>query len=158
MMRMKQLLCTLILMSAATFTAYGASYTAQTVKISAVAADIVATDITDTKIITDSFSFKIPGGWEGNCVLVQDDNCWEIYNKASYDYDGSGLLYTIAAYDNFDYLNLSDYCILGWRGNTTYVLESDYIDTIADEASAEFQACKAAKKIFKDGFVTFINE
>lgn len=158
MMRIKQLLCTIVLTFATAATAYGSTYTAQTIKITSDAVPTGAVNVTDTKIITDSFSIKIPDGWNGNCVAVPDEMSLSLYHKALYDMDGSGLLFTIATYEDSSYEDLPSYSILGFSGNTTYVLIDDYIDTFEDSDSAEYQACKSSVKSLKKSFVAFVQE
>lgn len=157
-MHTKHLLCTVFLTFATAATAYGATYTAQTITIFSETSSDSSIDVTDTKIITDDFSFKVPEGWAGCSVVVQGENTLELYNKTSYDTDGSGLLFTIVTYDNSDYQDLTDYSILGFCGNSTYILMNDYISTYQDSASSEYQACKDAVKTLKKSFVSFIKE
>ena len=159
MMRIKQLLCTIILTFTTAATVYGSTYTAQTIKITSDAVPTGAIAVTDNKIITDNFSFKIPEGWNGNCVAVPDETSLSLYNKTLYETDGSGLLFTIAAYEDSSYEDLYSYSILGFgSGTTTYVLIDNYIDTFEDSESAEYQSCKSSVKSLKKSFVTFISE
>lgn len=157
-MRTKHILCTIFLTLATAATTYGATYTAQTITIAAETTSAEAIDVTNSKIITEDFSFKVPEGWAGCSLVIQSGDSLEIYNKTDYETDGSGLLFTIAAYDNSDYLNLPDYSILGFRDTITYVLVNDYICTYEDVESAEYQACKEAVKTLKKSFVSFITE
>ncbi|MEG1144562.1 MAG: hypothetical protein RSE05_04230 [Clostridium sp.] len=157
-MRAKFLLCTMLFSLTVAATAYGATYTAQTIKITSEAPSQEAIDVTDAKIITDDFSFKIPEGWVDYCSVIQCGTSLNLYNKCSYDLDGSGLLFTITAYDNSDYQDLAHYTILGFRGNTTYVLDNDYIKTYKNTASSEYQSCKEAVKTLQKSFVSFVKE
>lgn len=157
-MRTKFLLCTVMLTFAAATTTYAASYTAQTIKATAETVTDTVIETTKEKIITEDFSFKIPEGWAGHCVLLHNGDSLELYQKAAYEADGTGLLFTIEPYEDSGYLELSDYSIVGFLGSETYVLKHDYINTFEDTASAEYQSCQAAEKILKKSFVTFVTE
>lgn len=158
MMHIKHVLCTIMLTFATAATSYGSTYTAQTIKITSDAVPTGAIGVTDTKIITDDFSFKLPEGWSGNCVAISDGTALSLYNRALYEADGSGLLFTIASYEDSSYEELASYSILGFGVDTTYVLVDNYIDTFEDTDSAEYQTCKNSVKSLKKSFVAFINE
>lgn len=157
-MRARHILSAIFLTLAAAATTYGATYTAQTITIASETASSDAIDITDSKIITEDFSFKVPESWTGCSVVIQYEGSLEIYNKNDYETDGSGLLFTIAAYEDSDYKDLEGYSILGFCDNMTYVLVNDYTSTYEDSESAEYQACKEAVKTLKKSFVSFIKE
>lgn len=156
MMHIKQILCTVFITLSTAATAYGATYTAQTITIASVTnSEDTAIEVTNAKVITDDFSFKVPDGWAGNCIVVPETDSFELYNKTAYEADGSGLLFTIAVYDNSDYQELTDCSVLGFCGDSTYVLMDDYRDSYTED-SAEYQACEAAVKTFKKSFVSFV--
>lgn len=155
---MKQLLCSIIITLSVAATAYGSTYTAQTIKIASSEISDTAIEITNSKVITDNFSFKVPEGWAGNCVAVHNGSSLELYNKSDYDADGSGLLFTIVPFEDSSYQDLTNYCVLGFCGNTTYVLKEDYHDTYTDTSSSEYQGCKEAVKALTKNFVSFITD
>lgn len=157
MMHVKHLFCTVFITLAVAVTAYGANYTAQTITVStAENSEENAIEIKNSKVITDSFSFKVPDGWAGNCIVVPVDGAFALYNKTDYEADGSGLLFTIEVFDNSSYEDLTDYSVLGFCGQSTYILIDNYITSYPDSSSPEYQSCKEAVKTLKKSFVSFV--
>lgn len=157
-MRIRQLVCTIFITLAATATAYGDTYTAQTITAASESDFETVIELTNAKVITDDFSFKVPDDWTGSCILVPDGEILEIYDKTYYEEDGSGLLFTITAYSDSSYQDLTGGSILGFCGNMTFVLEENYTDTFEDDTSSEYLACKKASKTLKKSFVSFIKD
>ena len=92
-MRFRTIICTALLALTFSVTAFGAEHTAQVVSFGHSVDTDAAIELTGSKVITDDFSFKMPDGWSGNCVMVADGSSYEIYNKTAYEEDGSGLLF-----------------------------------------------------------------
>lgn len=159
MMTMKYLLCSTLLTCSLTMTAYGAANIPQTITAASVDQSSDVIELTGTKIITDHYSFKVPDNWKGSCLLVQNGDNLEVYDKAAYMEDeGSGLLFTIAAYEDASHQDLQNTLILGFCGNTTYVLEKDAaqdLDAYSETAGKNYD--KAIKSV-KKSFVTLVKD
>ena len=132
-MRFRTIICTALLALTFSVTAFGAEHTAQVVSFGHSVDTDAAIELTGSKVITDDFSFKMPDGWSGNCVMVADGSSYEIYNKTAYEEDGSGLLFSIICYEDVDYQDLKGCSILGFYGNKTYILESSVREAQAPE-------------------------
>lgn len=158
MMYVKHLLCTMLLTVSVATTAFGANNTTQTINAFSENNSEEAIELTGSKVITDDFSFKMPDSWKGNCILIQYEDSLEVYDKISYEEDASGLLFAISVYDDSEYLDLSDYTVLGFCGNRTYVFEDHFSDLIEDMSSSEYKACKEAGKTVRKSFVAFIKD
>ena len=133
-MRFRTIICTALLALTFSVTAFGAEHTAQVVSFGHSVDTDAAIELTGSKVITDDFSFKMPDGWSGNCVMVADGSSYEIYNKTAYEEDGSGLLFSIICYEDVEYQDLED---------TT---------------SREYKACAEASKVLKKSFVPIVKE
>ena len=133
-MRFRTIICTALLALTFSVTAFGAEHTAQVVSFGHSVDTDAAIELTGSKVITDDFSFKMPDGWSGNCVMVADGSSYEIYNKTAYEEDGSGLLFSIICYEDVEYQDLED---------TT---------------SREYKACAEASKVLKKSFVSIVKE
>lgn len=155
-MRFRAFICAAVMALTFSATAFGAEHTAQVVSFS-LDAD-AAVELTGSKVITDDFSFKMPDGWSGNCIMVPGDSSYEIYDKTLYEEDGSGLLFSITCYEDVDYKDLEGCSILGLYDNKTYVLEAYYDEYLEDSTSREYKACKEATKVLKKSFVSFVKE
>lgn len=154
-MGLKHSLFTALFILSFTITAYAAN-SPQTIHAFSESNTVV--ELTGSKIITDNFSFKMPERWKGSCVLVQNQDSWELYKKASYEENGSGLLFTISVQETNEYQGLSDYTILGFCGNKTYLLERNYTSTLEDSMASEHKSCRQAEKTIKKTFVSFIKD
>ena len=157
-MRFRTIICTALLALTFSVTAFGAENTAQVVSFGHSVDTDAAIELTGSKVITDDFSFKMPDGWSGNCVMVADGSSYEIYNKTAYEEDGSGLLFSIICYEDVDYQDLKGCSILGFYGNKTYILESWYDEFLEDTTSREYKACAEASKVLKKSFVSIVKE
>ena len=133
-------------------------HTAQMVGFSVESGDSSAIHLTSQKAITESFSFKLPKGWDGQCVLVPYEDGCDVFDRAAYEQDGSGLLFTIACYENIDSEELKEYTILGFCDDKTYVLESYYEDLYEDAENSASLNCEEAARLIKKSFVSYIKE
>lgn len=158
-MTIKYLLCSTILTCSLTMTAYGAVSTPQTITAASSNQSSDVIELTGTKVITDYYSFKVPENWKGTCLMILDGDNLEVYDKAAYEQEeGSGLLFTIAAYEDASHQALQNVPILGFCNNTAYVLEentADEPDSASDMAGKNYD--KAIKSI-KKSFVTFVKD
>lgn len=154
-MRIRTFICAAVMSMAFSATSFGAEHTAQIVSFGNADAAI---ELTGSKVITDDFSFKMPDGWSGNCIMVPGDSSYEIYDKDAYEEDGSGLLFSITWYEDINFEDLKGCSILGFYDNRTYILESRYGDFLEDPTSKEYKACNEATKVLKKSFVSFVKE
>ncbi len=157
-MRFRTLICTALMALTFSVTAFGAEHTAQVVSFGQSVDSDAAIELTGSKVITDDFSFKMPSGWSGNCVIVPGESVYEIYDKIAYEEDGSGLLFSIICYEDVDYKDLQGCSILGFYDNKTYILEPEYKDYLEDTSSKEYKSCQEATKVLKKSFVTIVKE
>lgn len=157
-MRFRTFICTAFFTAALTISAQAAGQSVQVLSFGSESSSELAIELNGSKVITDDFSFKVPDGWKGNCVLVQDGDVYDIYDKTAYNEDGSGLLFTIACYEDVDYNDLRGCSILGFYDNRTYVLESYYEDFLEDKDTAEYKACQDASRILKKSFISYVKE
>lgn len=159
MMTMKYLLCSTILTCSLTMTAYGAANIPQTITAASADQSSDVIELTGTKVITDRFSFKVPENWKGACLLIQDGDDLEVYDKAAYMEDeGSGLLFTIAACEDASHQDLQNAVILGFCGNTTYVLEENSAEELDSYPEAAGKNYGKAIKSIKKSFVTLVKD
>ena len=77
-MRFRTIICTALLALTFSVTAFGAEHTAQVVSFGHSVDTDAAIELTGSKVITDDFSFKMPDGWSGNCVMVADGSSYEL--------------------------------------------------------------------------------
>ena len=106
-MRFRTIICTALLALTFSVTAFGAEHTAQVVSFGhSVDTDVAIELLPVQRLLQTIFSFKMPDGWSGNCVMVADGSSYEIYNKTAYEEDGSGLLFSIICYEDVDYQDL----------------------------------------------------
>lgn len=156
-MRLKALVCSAFFVLACSFTSFGAENTAQVVSFSE-DSEGMAVELTGSKVITEDFSFKLPKGFERSCVMIPGDRSSEIYDKETFEEDGSGLLFTISCYEDVDYRSLAGCDVLSFCGNKTYILERNYTELFEDPASDDSKACDEATKQIKKSFVALVNE
>ena len=114
--------------------------------------------LTGSKVITDDFSFKIPKEWSSELVMTQNGVSYDIYDRASYEEDGSGLLFSIASLEDMDYQFLEECTILGFYGNRTSVLIPYFHEIYEDVESDDFKACQDAFNSIRESFVSYIRE
>lgn len=157
-MTIKHLVCTTLLTLSLAMTTYGAVNTTQTITAASEDQSGDAIELTGSKVITDDFSFKVPDDWKGACMLIQDGDNLEVYDKTAYDEDGSGLLFTIAVYEDTSYRDLAGCTVLGFCGNRTYILEDQYSADAEDYSDAEYKIYEKAVKAVKKSFVALVKE
>jgi len=137
---------------------FAEDHSAQVVSFSEGTDEVLAIELTGQKVITEDFSFKMPKDWGGSCLLIPEDSGYGIYSKAAYEEDGSGLLFTIACYEDVDYKDLQGCSILGFCENRTYILESHYDEYFEDSSDAGYKTCEEASRLLKKSFVSYIKE
>lgn len=158
-MHLKTTICAALISLACAFPVFAADCSAQIVSFSEETSQNFSVALTDSKVITDGFSFKIPKDWTDRLVMVQDGVCYDIYDRIAYETDGSGLLFTILSMEDVDYRDLEDDChVLAFCKNRTYILQSSYGDFYEDDESAEYQACEDALSSIKKSFVLYVKE
>lgn len=119
--------CTLVLTFSLAGTALGAEAPAvpQTLSSDMVtAASNEAVALTGSKVITDEFSFVVPEQWAGECVIIQNEDGLDMYDRESYEADGSGLMFSIVRCSDDSYTSLESYSILGFCGSDTFILDT----------------------------------
>ena len=157
-MHFKTFFCAALFTAMLSMNVLAGEHSAQMVSFSGEPGDSAAIRLTSQKVITESFSFKMPKDWDGQCVLVPYEDGCDIYDRAAYEADGSGLLFTIACYENIESEELQEYTILGFCNDKTYVLESyyeDFYDEAEDGAQPDFEE---AARLIKKSFVSYIKE
>lgn len=158
-MTMKHLLCTTLLTFCLATTTYGATNIAQTLTAASEDQSGQTIELTGSKVITDSFSFKVPDDWRGACLMIQDGDSLEVYDKAVYEAEeGSGLLFTIAVYEDDSYKDLDGCTILGFCGENTFVLEDNYSASSEEGSESEYKTYEKAVKAVKKSFTALIKE
>lgn len=159
MMTIRHILCTALITFSLAMTAYGAVNIPQTITAASEEPSDGVIELTGNKVITDNFSFKVPDGWKGACLMIQDGDNLEVYDKAAYEEEeGSGLLFTIAVYEDTGYQELAGCTILGFCGNKTYILENQYSEDSEGYSEEEFKIYEKAVKAVKKSFVALIEE
>lgn len=74
-------------------------------------------------ISTEWFSFELPADWENLAVVdIQEDGGVLVYERRSYDMMGGGELFGIIMLQDGQYVNMPDYSIWGYDGETVYVM------------------------------------
>lgn len=157
-MHIRTFICTALFTLALSMTVFAEDHSAQVVSFCEETDTVLAIELTGQKVITEDFSFKMPKDWGGSCLMVPAESGYDIYSKAAYEEDGSGLLFTIACYEDVDYKDLQGCSILGFCENRTYILESYYDDFYEDSSEAGYQQCEEASKLLKKSFVSYIKE
>lgn len=129
-MGFKTMACAFTLALSFTATAFGAEAAAipQTLSSDIVtAASNEAVPLTGSKVITDDFSFVVPARWAGKCIILQDDDRLDMYDKTAYETDRSGLMFSIITYSDDSYTSLDSYSILGFCGSDTFILDTSNV-------------------------------
>lgn len=157
-MRFRTFICAALFTAAFSMTSLAADHSVQVVSFGTESGGDTAIELNSSKVITEDFSFKVPDGWKGTCVLVPDGDSYGIYDKTAYELDGSGLLFTISCYEDVNYSELEGCSILGFCDSRTYILEAAYEDFLEDPDTAEYKACEEASKLLKKSFVSFVKE
>lgn len=157
-MHFRTFICAALFTAAFSMTALASEHSVQVVSFGSENSSDTAIELNSSKVITEDFSFKVPDGWKGTCVLVPDDDSYGIYDKDAYEQDGSGLLFTISCYEDVDYTELEGCSILGFCDSRTYILEPAYEDFLVDTDTAEYKACEDASRLLKKSFVSFVKE
>lgn len=153
-MGFRNIACTLVLTFSLSGTAFGAEAAAvpQTLSSDMVtAASNEAVPLTGSKVITDDFTFVVPDRWAGECVIVQNDNGLDMYDKESYEADGSGLMFSIVVYGDDSYTSLDSYSILGFCGSDTFILDTS-------ESEDDSRSLKKGLKELQNSFVAVVGD
>lgn len=157
-MHFKTWICTAILSMIFSTSVFASTSSVQMVRASQYSGEELMIELTGTKVITDDFSFKFPSGWDIPCVMIHNDNSYEIYEKSSFEDDGDGLLFSIDFYEDADIDDLSGCSILSFCGNRTYVLVSYYEDYLEDTLSELYKSCAAFAKQMRKSFVSYVRD
>ena len=146
--------CTLVLTFSFAGTAFGADAAAVPQTLSAdmvTAASNEAVPLTGSKVITDEFSFEVPERWAGECVIIQNDDGLDMYDKESYEADGSGLMFSIVRCSDDSYTSLESYSILGFCGSDTFILDTS-------ESENDNKSLKKGLRELQISFVAVVGE
>lgn len=157
-MRLKTWICTALLTMIFNTSVFAAVTPVQMVSFSQDTSEELVIELTGTKVITEDFSFKLPEEWDTDCVLVPNQNSYEIYEKNAYKADGSGLLFSIDRYEDASLEDLTGCSILGFCGNLTYILVPHYEAFLEEGEDAMYLNCENAVKSLKKSFVAYIKE
>lgn len=158
-MHIRTTICAALISLACALPTFAADCSAQIVSFSEESSQDFSAALTGSKVITDGFSFKIPKNWTDRLVMVQDGECYDIYDRTAYEEDGSGLLFTILSMEDVDYRDREEDChVLAFCKNRTYILQSSYDDFYEDEESAEYQSCEDALSSIKKSFVLYVKD
>ena len=157
-MRFKTWICTALFTLIFCTSALAGPGSVQVVSFSQENTEELVIELTGTKVITEDFSFKFPEDWNHTCLLIPSGNSYEIYEKETYESDGSGLLFSIDCLEDAPLQELADCSILSFCGNRTYILVPHYEEP-EEEIPEEFYAsCEAAVRTLKKSFVALIRE
>ena len=155
-MHIKTWICTAIFTLIFSTSALADAGSVQVISFSQETTEEPVIELTGTKVITEDFSFQLPEEWENTCLLVPSANSCEIYEKAAYNADGSGLLFSIDCYEDAPLQDLTGCTILSFHGNRTYILVSHYEELEEELSEPLYTACETAAKTLKKSFVALI--
>lgn len=157
-MRLKTWICTALFTIIYSASVLAAESPIQVMYFSQELSEELVIELTDTKVITEDFSFKLPERFNISCVLIPNENSYEIYEQGAYEEDGSGLLFSIDCYEDAALEDLAGCSILGFCGNRTYILVPHYEDFIEDSSDDMYTACEKAARQMKKSFVAYVKE
>ena len=157
-MRLKTWICTALLTMLFCTSVFAAGSPVPVMHFAPDTSDEQIIELTGTKVITEDFSFKLPDHWDTACILVPNENSYEIYEKSNYEEDDSGLLFSIDCYEDAELEDLTGCSILGFCGNRTYILVPYYEEFIEDSSESLYLSCEKAAKQMKKSFVAYVRE